>query len=1155
MWRLANSVKQPGALGKVRKFLDAPARIAACSVEIPIETNDAVAAGAVGGLVSEGVRSLELWWDGDTRHLDIVIAAGEHNMEPYKQAFSIMYPSSRFIPLKNAVPNWFAEHNPYHYFDVSWRHGHFAGTIKDAKWFTSQLASAIQINRYAWVQMVWCTRDLSGHMMSYADAFASAKTANAENQEFVKNANAIGTDIQDKTQGPHVVMSVRGLCDFGAAELDADYSVRPVHAIGGRSLEDDSDIPDDELFVAPESAERDDGILAGGTDGIGILPFEGVMSGYDHLVKNRYSYKLMWQTGGDTINVGGVSVGQQRVAMFAGRMVPDPSETLRGAISHYASTDLMGKYHDRTSLPYMILKPSDLIMFTRLPDSKTKHLTVTRGVVIPAVQSDSEGFNMGFFHPTTDKMSDDDYYAIFGRQVVSADVEAFVASKADFAHHIYVSGAIGSGKTSITKCFAKHLEMCNIYYNMPRDKPVRELRASGYRHLHNLDGNKTLDDLDLGFPNAFIYFDPKGDDSEQFVRMCESESLREGKVRYLDPHKTGFSINPLELPPHTKSSRESLVALYIGHFTEMVSAWYGDPGTFVRMERILKVFMQYLYLHNDSPTLLDVYNMVSQLQKDENFLKVIYEDMGQPTTVLQKALESVAGLESKAFDPLLNRLETFSIDPLVSRTFAVKRSTISMEELIKPGSYTIVRFSESDLPKKFVDMAMQTFVLHLWYAIEKRSTMVSEENRTQVVLALDEFDKLKGITALGIIIQEARSKKLGLILAHQNLKQLPDELFAKITGNFGLQMAGRLDGADASRLGTSWDPQYRDDLTKQIASQPKYRWTARATSAPGKEQPLPVQFWTHYNKNANGILKNNMTDKEWKEFKISEKKVYTPKQEDIDRIHDSHNLWMTNLDVEFVHQREWQILVKLLNGPCRLKDLTPMFDGTHRDEISAICTRMETNRMLTKTGTVYAMSDYARKTWFDLNPNAIGKTTDINECMQRCIKHHLSKNHFIGLAGQKVRKGKNRTDLIAYDYKAMKSISIEIESISEAKSNKQQVVKNMLKWTELNFHECEVWSFNKIIQEAYDEQKALETQRKERDESHHLKILDKVTIRVLPKNSQVGQPDDSIQSSDANSDTTQSSQVEQPDDSTQSSDETSDTTQNSQVGQPDDSTQ
>ena len=62
---------------------------------------------------------MELWWDGTQKKLKVVIAAGENNIEPYKQAFSIMYPDAQFNKLKNTVPDWWDERYPYHYFDVS----------------------------------------------------------------------------------------------------------------------------------------------------------------------------------------------------------------------------------------------------------------------------------------------------------------------------------------------------------------------------------------------------------------------------------------------------------------------------------------------------------------------------------------------------------------------------------------------------------------------------------------------------------------------------------------------------------------------------------------------------------------------------------------------------------------------------------------------------------------------------------------------------------------------------------------------------------------------------------------------------------------------------------------------------------------------------
>ena len=1122
MWRLANSEKQPGALDDVKRFLDAPSKISAYKVAVPLETNDAVAAGAVGGLASAGIRSMELWWDGQSQQLDFVIAAGEHNIEPYKQAFSIMYPQADFIRTKNTEPEWYNEREPYHYWDVSWRHGHFAGTIEDVKWFSTHLASAIQINKHAWIQAVWCTMDLSAPMMRYADAFEAAKAANKDNPEFARNAVAISNDIQNKTQGPHVVLSVRGLCNFGAAEWDSDYSVRSVQAIGGRSLEEkDGNAPCDELYTVSDNNNN----KADGTDGIGILPFEGVENGYDYLVKNRYFYSQMWQQDGNTVTVAGKNIERQRAYLFPGRLLPDPAKTLKKAISHYTAPNLMGRYRDRAALPYMILKPPELFTFVKLPDPKTAHIQTTRNQAIPTISSDKKGYNMGFFHPTTAKMSEEEYYSIFGRPVVSADADAVVVSHADFAHHIYAPGATGSGKSSIIKCFAKHLEMGNIYAKMPRNKTVAELRdRQGYdRYLYGLDGAKTLDELELGFENAFIYFDPKGDDSEMFVRMCEPTGISGIKVRYLDPIKTSFALNPLELPPYDSESRDSIVGLYVGHFVSMVQAWYGDSPTFVRLQRILRVFVQFLYQDRDNPTLLDMYNLVRLLHSDPDHIKVILDKEARVSSaVLDDAMRNIAGLKSDAFEPLLNRLEPFATDVILNRIFCVKNSTVLMRDLIVPGSYTVVRCSKSDIPAMAIKTIMQTFVLHLWYAIEDRSKNVSERDRSQVVLALDEFQELKEIDVLNTMIEQARSKGLGLILSHQNLKQLHDDLLSKITGNFGVQMAGRLEGGDAGRIGTAWDPKYKNHLMEQIAIQPKWRWTANSAAAPGKEQMLPVQFWTHFHAQSGGVLKSNMTDREWKGFCSSEKKAYTPNPDDIGEI-EEHDMWLKNIEdgTKFVKKIEWVILLSLLSGPQNLLEITHEFDGLKREAVSEICANMLEDGLLEKDKQKYSLSDSARTEWFEISPASIGRSQlgaecigkgvlhdrtecsycrtrrNLQECMGRCVQHHLSKKHFIAMASQKFQRGKDCTDLVAYDYEKQESISIEIESDSEVQSHPEHIVKNMTKWPELYFDRCEIWSLNSSILEIYGDQMEREIKKQQRDLQNNVHILDKVKICAL----------------------------------------------------------
>ena len=312
-------------------------------------------------------------------------------------------------------------------------------------------------------------------------------------------------------------------------------------------------------------------------------------------------------------------------------------------------------------------------------------------------------------------------------------------------------------------------------------------------------------------------------------------------------------------------------------------------------------------------------------------------------------------------------------------------------------------------------------------------------------------------------------------------------------------MAGRLEGADAGRLGGTWDSKFQSELKEQISTQQKFHWTGNATAAPGKEKPLPAQFWTHYDPRVGDVLKSNISDDEWTELCASEKKNYTPKAEDIAYIREFKHKWLANTEAKFVKRNEWTILLSIVRGLHTQKEITEKFaGGLNRDKVGKICEAMVKAGRLVKDGTKYFMSDTVRTAWFELNPRAIGTAEDIVECTERCVMHHLARGHFIAMADQTVN-ARDRTDLVAYDYEKLKSISIEIESASEVKSHPEQVTHNMLKWPELKLHKCEVWSFNPKIVDLYNKLVKEENQKQTLGEPNNVNVLKKVTIHVLTR--------------------------------------------------------
>ncbi len=70
---LANSKNIPGLLDKTDKFLGMDTKLSGCLVSIPTAMDIKTAINNVGGVISAGIRSLDIWWDSEKQELQIVL--------------------------------------------------------------------------------------------------------------------------------------------------------------------------------------------------------------------------------------------------------------------------------------------------------------------------------------------------------------------------------------------------------------------------------------------------------------------------------------------------------------------------------------------------------------------------------------------------------------------------------------------------------------------------------------------------------------------------------------------------------------------------------------------------------------------------------------------------------------------------------------------------------------------------------------------------------------------------------------------------------------------------------------------------------------------------------------------------------------------------
>ena len=1020
-WSMANPQKQKGQLGKTKEFLKIPSRdkIRCAMIMIPITTDARNTISHAMGLVSDTIRSFEVWWDKDERDLTFVLTSDESDLEQYKIAFSNAHPNCMFEDLEKTIPKWFdATKCNYQLFDVGSYHGHYSATFEktDSHQLMTQLANMIQVTDKAWIQFVFVSCNLTEYLRNHIDKLD-------QKLEFVTNKKH-RTWIDDITNKKSYVNPENG--------RDFSNNYRELHHQATQKLQN------------PQVIMSIRGLIQSDSNNTFASLFDNIRSSNDHLTTYSYRYQDFYNSKkpkNNFIKINNKKTSLQRINLLESRLMPYSQKFLSQALRDYFTKSLLGNYKNRKPLPFLILNPEEMPLFIHLPDPVTKNLKTTRNVSLPSRQTDKTGFNMGYL---TRKIEPADN-AIYGSMANSSDCA--VISPEDFSRHIYCVGGTGAGKTTLIREIAKHLEMSN--------------------------SNKT-------FPNSFICLDPKGDDSLKFIQQCERDSIRNNSIHFLDPIKTNFSINPLELPKYNQEEREQIVSRYVGYFMEIVKQWYGQQQSFVQMERIFRVLLYYMYLSNDAPTFLDMYDIIIRLQEDrESFLQIMFRALGVPGDELKQALTSIATLKPESFTPLLNRVEQFATDPILKKVFCIRHGTVSFEKLMEPGQYTVVRISALHIPHHVQPLAIQAFVIKLWFTVQERAARIeNEQDRNYVILAMDEFQTVKDLQVLPMILSQARSYHLGLLLSHQTTAQISESLLEEITGNCGTQLAGRISGKDASKMAAIWDPRFSKQIQQQLAGQEDFHWTVKSRASPGSEQPTPLQFWLH------DPPKVNLDAEELRQFMDNQRDFYgfgKLKSADafapvLQQHQIQKNRWHKYITVEFIEDKvQWQILVQLnWNKSLNLTDITKNIQANNRDEISATLQDMKEKGVIiqiNKSRNIrYALSKETKERYFDFDSKLIGTAKDIPRLTQMAVESYLKKGLFVTMALQKIEKEKDRSDIVAYSYDSGKSISVEIESASEISSHPEHTRYNMEKWKKMGFDACHLWSSSLKILEIYKSQ-------------------------------------------------------------------------------------
>lgn len=340
--------------------------------------------------------------------------------------------------------------------------------------------------------------------------------------------------------------------------------------------------------------------------------------------------------------------------------------------------------------------------------------------------------------------------------------------------------------------------------------------------------NLAINDIRNG--NGLAIIDPHGEFAEKMLDFIPENRIDD--VIYFNPADMKFPVafNPLE---QVNSDFRHLVASSVmGVFKKIwVDAWSA------RMEYILNNTLLALLEYPNS-TLLDVMRMFS----DKDYRNRIVDGLKDPviksywTNEFAKYTEK---LSTEAVSAIQNKVGQFVSNPLIRNIIGQPRSTMDMRDIMDKNKIFIGNLSKGRVGEDNSALLGGMLITKFQLAAMSRVD-IPMDDRKDFYLYVDEFQNFSTESFAGIL-SEARKYRLNLILAHQYIDQLSDEVRSAVFGNVGTTICYRVGSEDGEFLERQFAPTF---TTEDLVNLPNYHMYLRlmidgVSSRPFSAKALP----------------------------------------------------------------------------------------------------------------------------------------------------------------------------------------------------------------------------------------------------------------------------------------------------------------------------
>lgn len=332
----------------------------------------------------------------------------------------------------------------------------------------------------------------------------------------------------------------------------------------------------------------------------------------------------------------------------------------------------------------------------------------------------------------------------------------FGIKKDDRRRHVYVIGKTGMGKTTLLE-------------------------------------NMIISDIRAG--NGIAVVDPHGDLSEKILNFIPSSRIND--VVYFNPADIDYPIAFNVMEQVDPKYRNLIASGLIGVFKKI---WADSWGP--RLEYLLRNVILSLLEYKGS-TLLGVPRMLVDKEYRKKIVKVVSDPVVKAFW-LNEFTKYSNQFTVEAISPIQNKVGQFLSSSLVRNIVSQTGSAINMREIMDGKKILIMNLAKGRIGEDYSALLGAMLVTKIQLAAMGRVD-IPEEKREDFYLYVDEFQNF-ATESFADILSEARKYRLNLIVAHQYIGQLEEDVSNAIFGNVGTIVAFRIGAADAEFLEKEFEP-------------------------------------------------------------------------------------------------------------------------------------------------------------------------------------------------------------------------------------------------------------------------------------------------------------------------------------------------------------